>query len=100
MRPDDLAPIAAPTLVLAGDRDAIRLAHTCAIYEALPAGRLAIVPGASHAVPLEQPALVGRLVTDFLASPDPPPTLMPTTAHQLDRSPCSAAAAERAGTRR
>ena len=77
MAPADLAPITAPTLVMAGDDDAIRLDHTCAIYESLPAGRLAIVPGSSHAVPIEQPDLVGRLVVDFLASADPPATYMP-----------------------
>lgn len=76
MTPDDLAAITAPTLVMAGDDDIIRLDHTCAMYEALPAGRLAIAPGASHALPIEQPALVASLILDFLASDDPPPTLM------------------------
>ena len=41
----DLTGIAAPTLVLAGDDDLIKLSHTSALYEALPAGQLAIVPG-------------------------------------------------------
>ena len=76
MAPTDLAPITAPTLVVAGDDDLIRVDHTCAIYEALPAGRLAIVPGASHALPIEHPALVASLIVDFLGSPEPPPTLM------------------------
>ena len=77
MSPDDLAEITAPTLVMAGDDDLFRLDHTCAIYAALPAGRLAIVPGASHALPIEQPALVASLILDFLASDEPPATLMP-----------------------
>jgi pimeloyl-ACP methyl ester carboxylesterase len=73
---DDLAGIAAPTLVLTGDDDGVRLDHTCAMFLALPAGQLAIVPGSSHAVPIEKPADVARLVVDFLSS-GPPETFMP-----------------------
>jgi pimeloyl-ACP methyl ester carboxylesterase len=76
MAPAELAAITAPTLVMAGDDDLVRLEHTTALFEALPAGRLAIVPGASHALPIEQPDLVGRLIVEFLASAEPPPTLM------------------------
>src|SRR4029453_8350341 len=50
---DDIAAITQPTLVMVGDDDLIPLAHTCSLYEALPRGRLAVVPGASHALPLE-----------------------------------------------
>src|SRR4051794_11635326 len=69
---DDLARIEAPTLVMAGDDDLVRLDHTCALYEALPAGQLAIVPGASHGVPMERPAEVAQLILGFLTS-DPAP---------------------------
>ena len=61
---------------MAGDDDFFGLDHTCSIYAALPAGRLAIVPGASHAAPLEQPELVTSLILDFLMSDEPPPTLL------------------------
>jgi pimeloyl-ACP methyl ester carboxylesterase len=73
---DDLVGIAAPTLVLVGDDDAARLDHTWAMFLALPAGQLAVVPGSSHAVPIERPADVARLVVDFLSS-GPPETFMP-----------------------
>ena len=73
----DLARIAVAVLVLVGDDDAIDLAHTVSLYESLPSSRLAVVPGASHAVPIEHPATVAALVLDFLAAPDPPVTLMP-----------------------
>ena len=73
----DLATITAPTLVIAGDDDLVRLDHTCALYEALPAGQLAIVPGTSHILPLERPAEVARIILDFLASDVPPATLLP-----------------------
>lgn len=63
---DDLARIDVPTLVLVGDDDAIHLAHTVALYESLPQGQLAVVPGTSHLVPIEKPDLVNQLVVDFL----------------------------------
>jgi pimeloyl-ACP methyl ester carboxylesterase len=74
---DELARLAHPTLVLVGDDDLVRLDHTVALYEALPAGRLCVVPGASHAVVLEQPRLVAAIITDFLQGPEPPQTLLP-----------------------
>jgi len=77
LTPADLARITAPTLVLVGDDEAIRLDHTCSLYEALPAGQLAVVPAATHAVPIEKPADVVRLILDFLAAPEPPSTFMP-----------------------
>jgi pimeloyl-ACP methyl ester carboxylesterase len=73
----ELATITAPTLVMAGDDDLMRLDHTCALYEALPAGQLAIVPGTSHVLPLERPAEVARIIMDFLAADVPPATFMP-----------------------
>ena len=62
----DLATIDRPVLVLVGDDDAVFLRHTIALYEALPLGQLAIVPGSSHLVPIEKPDLVNRLIVDFL----------------------------------
>jgi pimeloyl-ACP methyl ester carboxylesterase len=73
----DVATITVPTLVMAGDDDMVRLEHTCALYEALPAGQLAIIPGASHIVPLERPAEVARIIMDFLAADLPRATFMP-----------------------
>jgi pimeloyl-ACP methyl ester carboxylesterase len=79
----DLAGVSAPTLVLAGDDDMVRLDHTAALYQALPAGQLGIVPGASHALPVEKPDLVARLITDFLHGPVPPRTAMPVRRRRL-----------------
>ncbi len=75
---EDLARITAPTLVLVGDGDAIELSHTCALYEALPAGQLAVVPGTSHCAPVEKPTEVNRLIADFLAGDPAPQTIMPS----------------------
>jgi pimeloyl-ACP methyl ester carboxylesterase len=73
----DVRRIEAPTLVLAGDDEMITLEHICAMYEALPAGQLAIVPGTSHVLLLEKADLVNRLLLEFLAETAPPSTLMP-----------------------
>jgi pimeloyl-ACP methyl ester carboxylesterase len=73
----DLAKIGRPVLVVVGDDDIVSLPHTVSLYEALPDGQLAVVPGASHGLPLEQPGTVDRLVLDFLAESAPPRTLMP-----------------------
>src|SRR5262249_35018447 len=73
----ELAPIAARGLVMAGDADIPRFEHTLALYETIPDAQLAVIPGASHAEPVEKPELVNRLVLDFLAAEDPHTTLMP-----------------------
>lgn len=74
----DLADIAAPTLVMVGDDDLTELGHTCSMYEALPAGQLSVVPGASHALPLEKPAEAAAIIISFLDQTGPPQTLMPS----------------------
>jgi pimeloyl-ACP methyl ester carboxylesterase len=72
----DLAGISAPTLVLVGDDDLLTLEHTIALYRAIPHSELAVVPGTSHAVPMEKPEQVNRLILDFLTN-DPVPTMFP-----------------------
>ena len=52
---DDLRKVSIPVLVMVGDDDLIHLAHTCSLYESMPAAQLAVVPGTSHALPIEQP---------------------------------------------
>ena len=75
---DDLRRVTAPTLVMVGDDDLIKLSHTCALYESLPAGQLCVVPRASHGLPLEYPEETARAVLSFLAADLPPETLMPS----------------------
>jgi len=77
MTTDELAQIQAPALVLVGDDDLCTLAHTCSLYESLAAGQLAVVPGASHLVVLEKPAIVNQLVSEFLAGGGATETMMP-----------------------
>jgi pimeloyl-ACP methyl ester carboxylesterase len=65
-----LAAVAAPTLVVQGDRDEVTLEHGAAVAAALPQGRLAVLPG-SHALPLECPGVVNALLAWFLAGATP-----------------------------
>ena len=74
---DDLARVSVPVLVMAGDDDLIPLSHTAAFFAGLPEAQLAIVPGASHAVPMEHPQEVVGLIERFLESAVPPATMMP-----------------------
>ena len=73
----DLARIAAPTLVMVGDDDITRFEHTIELYDTIPDAQLAVIPGASHLVPLEKPDLVNQLVLDFLAAEGPTMTMAP-----------------------
>ena len=61
-----LAAVAAPTLVLQGDRDEVTLEHGAAVAAALPQGRLAVLPG-THLLPVEAPEVVNALLVWFLA---------------------------------
>ena len=80
----DIGRITKPTLVVVGDDDAMTLSHTCSLYEALPQGQLAVIPAASHALPVEQPDVLGRLIADFLVA-EPPLTLLPMRRAVTDR---------------
>jgi len=73
---EEIATIQCPVLVLVGDDDVIDHAHTVALYEALPLGQLAIIPGTSHAVIKEKPGLMNAVIIAFLEDLSYPVTLM------------------------
>ena len=77
LTPDDLAKIEVPVLVLAGDDDVISHQHTVKLYESLPLGQLAIIPGTSHGLPKEKPGLFSAVVAHFLSDLSYPVTKMP-----------------------
>lgn len=60
-----LGTVAAPALVLQGDRDVVTLDHGAAVAAALGDARLAVLPG-THALPLELPGVVNALLIGFL----------------------------------
>ncbi|HYZ91950.1 MAG TPA: alpha/beta hydrolase [Actinomycetota bacterium] len=76
IKPEELAGITTPTLVVSGDDDMVTLEHTVELYRAIPGSELAVVPGTSHALVFEKPDVVNRIVLDFLEK-DPVPTMMP-----------------------
>lgn len=69
IKPDALRAITAPTLVLASDHDAIADDHTLEIYHHLPNAQLAVFPGATHMIPVDDPALFNATVERFFATP-------------------------------
>jgi 3-oxoadipate enol-lactonase len=69
----DLTPcfplIQAPTLVVAGERDAMfPLEHSRALAAAIPGARLEVVSGGSHGLVIEQPERTVEIVRGFLGS--------------------------------
>jgi pimeloyl-ACP methyl ester carboxylesterase len=64
-----LAAIAAPILVLRGERDIPEFAAMAAfLAERVPGAALEVVPSCGHLVPLEEPAETSRAVLRFLRS--------------------------------
>ena len=66
---EDLARITAPMLVMVGDADIPTWEHTIELYRSVPGAQLCVVPGASHSVSLEKPAVVNDAILTFLGSP-------------------------------
>jgi hypothetical protein len=59
-----------------GDDDEVTLEHAIELYRSLPDGELAVIPGTSHGLLVEKPALCNTLILDFL-NQDPVPTTAP-----------------------
>jgi pimeloyl-ACP methyl ester carboxylesterase len=72
----DLANVPQRTLVMFSDDDLVTMTHVVDTYEALPHAELAVVPGTSHFLTQEKPALVNALVLDFLTN-EPVPMIAP-----------------------
>jgi pimeloyl-ACP methyl ester carboxylesterase len=62
----ELATIQAPTLILAGEKDIIKRAHTQAIADHIPHAQVVILPGVTHYAPQENPTLFNETVLRFL----------------------------------
>ena len=73
----EIASIQCPVLVMAGDDDVIKHEHTIALYENLPLGQLAILPGPSHGLVKEKPDLMLAIITQFLEDLSYPITRQP-----------------------
>ncbi len=66
---EQLHSIQAPTLVMAGDHDLIKLQHTIKLFRNLPHAQLCIVPGAHHNLLQARHNLANRIIIDFLERP-------------------------------
>lgn len=66
MQPAQLRAITAPVLVLAGEKDIIREAHTRLIAQSIPNGEVVILPGLTHYAPQENGPLFNETVLAFL----------------------------------
>jgi pimeloyl-ACP methyl ester carboxylesterase len=67
--PKALEQIKAPTLVLAGDHDVIRLEHIVEIFNHVPNAQLVIFPNATHMIPFDDPATFNAAVDRFFRTP-------------------------------
>jgi len=61
--------IEAPTLILAGDHDMVRMEHVVEIFNRLQNGQLGILPNSTHMAPYDNPELFNGTVERFLATP-------------------------------
>jgi len=77
--------VTAPTLILSGDHDMIRLDHTVAIYEALPNAQLAVFPNSTHMVPFDDPQVFNAAVERFLETPFRKGERIPDTMASYER---------------
>ena len=69
----ELGGISSRTLLMAGDEDAVSLDDTLVLYNGIPDAELAIVPGTSHFLLREKPALCNAIMLDFLTGAAVPP---------------------------
>lgn len=73
---DQVAAITHRTLLMVADDDITPIEHQLDFFRALPNGELAVVPGTSHFLLHEKPALCNAIILDFLTN-EPVPTVAP-----------------------
>ncbi|MBM2620741.1 alpha/beta hydrolase [Actinoplanes sp. LDG1-06] len=66
--PKELGRITAPTLVMSADRDTIPPGHSLLIALSIPGAQLCVVPGTTHHLVAEKPAVVSALIRDFVTA--------------------------------
>lgn len=63
---EPLSRITAPTLILVGEDEMIRLEHTEVIHRAIPNSKLMVIDNADHFVAIKKPREVNQAILDFL----------------------------------
>ncbi|WP_433663851.1 alpha/beta fold hydrolase [Nocardia sp. CA-128927] len=66
----EIGSIAAPTLLIIGDNDFVRLDHAAAMSDLIPGAQLAVLPGATHMGVLRRSDLLLPMVETFLSQKD------------------------------
>jgi pimeloyl-ACP methyl ester carboxylesterase len=64
---DQVRSVTAPTLLVIGDRDFVRLDHAAEMLELFPDSRLAVLPGTRHTEVMQRSEQLRALVAPFLA---------------------------------
>jgi pimeloyl-ACP methyl ester carboxylesterase len=64
---EEIRTIAAPTFLVIGDRDFVRLDHAAEMLDLFPDCRLAVLPDTRHTEVMERPEVLRALVDPFLA---------------------------------
>jgi pimeloyl-ACP methyl ester carboxylesterase len=80
----DLHAVKSRTLVMFGDDDEVSLEHAVVMYRAIRDSELMVVPGTSHGLLVEKPALCNGVIVDFLTN-DAVETMAPIRRAQLHR---------------
>ena len=65
--PDEIRSIAAPTFLVIGDRDFVRLDHAAEMLDLFPDGRLAVLPATRHTEVMQRTNELRALLRPFLA---------------------------------
>jgi pimeloyl-ACP methyl ester carboxylesterase len=63
---DTLRAVAAPTLVVVGDNDFVRLEHAAELYRLIPVAQLAVLPGTTHFEVVQRPGFLLPMLAEFL----------------------------------
>jgi pimeloyl-ACP methyl ester carboxylesterase len=66
--------IAAPTLVVVGDRDVMRPEHAVETFRLLPHAQLAVLPGTEHMALTRRTEWLAPMMSEFLNDPSPKAT--------------------------
>lgn len=63
---DDLRAVTAPTLLIIGDTDFVRVEHAAEMQRLIPDARLAVLPGTTHMGLMRRTSLLLPLLDEFL----------------------------------
>jgi pimeloyl-ACP methyl ester carboxylesterase len=64
---DEIRSVAAPTLLVIGDHDFVRLDHAAEMLDLFPDSRLAVLPGTKHTEVMQRPEQLRAIVEPFLS---------------------------------